>query len=720
MSELTSANHEDDQIVLGACQHDCPDNCAMISTVRAGKVVSVRGNPDHPFTRGVLCAKVKSFEKRVYAPDRILHPLQRAGRKGQGRFERISWDAALHRIAERFQAAIDADGAESILPCSYLGSQGLLNGLHVGDPFFNRLGASIGERTFCNSGASKAFRMVCGPTGGLDPESFEHAKLIVLWGINILSTSMHHWPFIERARKKGAVLVVIDPLESRTARRADWHIRVRPGTDVVLALALIHQLVADGLVDRDYIAEHTVGFGELERRAAEYPADLAAHITGVEAQDILRLAKIYGETRPTAIRTGVALERTRSGPDAVRAVAALPAITGAWRHVGGGMFQHPGHLFPIDREKLACPHLGSPSRRSINLMGLADALTQPLSPPVRVLFVYNSNPVTAAADQNRLLQGLARDDLFTVVSEIFPTDATDYADIVLPATSQVEQLDLMYSWGHFNLQLNMPAIAPLGEAVSNTELFRRLARQMGFDDPALKRTDMEILRDSLDWSAPQLAGISLELLRERGFARLGIGNPAERLPHARGNFPTPSGKCELASSSSREGGEILPVYRQGYAEQPARPPVDPLPGYRLEAPDERHPYLLLSPKSHFFLNSGYANIAYQAEAAGPQRVLVHPDDARDNRVSDGEPVQVFNDLGQLVAIAKVTAETLPGVVVVPHGHWRKASAGGVTVNALVTHRPTSIGCGAAPYEARVGIRPAPAADPLAVDDRRAL
>ena len=701
MTELRGQTGE--RTVRGACQHDCPDNCAMISTVRDGKIVAVKGDPAHPFTRGVLCAKVKSFEKRVYAPDRILHPMKRVGRKGEARFQRIGWDEALGTIAARMRDTIARRGAEAILPCSYLGSQGLLNGLHVGDAFFNHLGASIGERTFCNSGASKAFRMVCGPTSGLDPESFAHAKLIILWAINVLSTSMHHWPFIEEARKKGAKLIVIDPLESRTARRADWHIRVKPGTDVALALAIAHQLIADDLIDRDYIARHTVGFKELAERAAEYTPPRAAAITGLAEADIVKLARMYAGTKPAAIRTGVALERTRNGPDAVRAVAALPALIGAWRHVGGGIFQHPGNSFPIARERLTASDATSPKRRSINLMGLGEALTGALDPPIEVLFVYNANPLTAAADQSRVVRGLAREDLFTVVSEIFPTDVTDYADIVLPATSQVEQLDLMYSWGHFNLQLNQPAIAPVGEAISNTELFRRLARAMGMTAPALHRSDEALLRDALDWTAPQLASVTPERLGQDGFARLRIGDPETRAPHADGAFPTPSGRCELAASTATTGGDILPVYRQGHTEQPAKQAVDPLPRYRELSADPAHPYTLLSPKTHFFLNSGYANISYQADAAGPQKVLVHPEDARREGIAEGQVLRVFNRLGEVQAQASITAATLPGVLVIFHGYWRKHAIGGATANALVAHAPSEIGAGITVFDTRVAI-----------------
>ena len=692
-----------DKIVYGACQHDCPDNCAMETLVRDGRVISVKGRHDHPFTHGVLCAKVKSFEKRVYAADRILHPLRRIGAKGAAEFERISWDDALDEIHDRFTGIIDKHGAEAILPFNYLGSQGLLNGMHAGDPFFNGLGASIGERTFCNSGASKAFRMVCGPTGGLDPESFAHSKLIILWGINIVSTAMHHWRFVKDAMKDGAKLIVIDPLRSRTAARADWHVRPRPGSDAALALGLINQIIADGAVDIDYVEQHTLGFEALKARAAEYSLQRTAQLTGLSIEEISQLAELYGATQQSAIRTGVALERTRNGPDAVRAIACLPALTGAWRHRGGGYFQHPQAHFPIRRDRLTRPDFVAEGRRAINLFGLADALDPASEQPIKALFVYNANPITAAADQNGIVNGLMRDDLFTVVSEIFPTDATDYADIVLPATSQLEQLDLMYSWGHFNLQLNQPAIPPRGEAVSNTELFRRLSARMGLDDPDLQRSDEQLVQDSLDWQAENLRGTSIDDLRANGFARLNVGDVAQRLPHAEGGFPTPSGKCEFTSSSAASGGAMLEVYRQGYTGSEPGGAVDPLPQHREAVPDPSHPFVLLSPKTHHFLNSGYANLAASTHGVDKQHVWLHPDDAQQLGLVDDDDVRVSNALGTLDAVVRITDDTLAGVLVIMHGNWRK-HVGGATVNALVAHRPAEIGRAPTMNDTRVAIQ----------------
>src|SRR5215510_5993403 len=469
--------------VLAACPHDCPDTCSMIVTVDNDRVVEVRGNPDHPFTDGRLCVKVNHYEERVHHPDRVLHPLKRNGPKGSGTFARISWAEALDEIATRWKEIVQAHGATAILPYSYLGTEGILNGLNVGDAFFNKLGATISERTFCDSAACTGYIMTVGPSPGTDPESFVHSRYIILWACNTISTNLHHWPFIAEAQKRGAKVVVIDPLRTRTARQADWHIPIKPGTDGALAMAMINVITAENLIDRDYVERYTVGYDELVERAREFPPETVAAITGVPAGDIRQLAREYARTQPSVIRIGVAVERHSGGGQTVRALTCLPALVGAWRHVGGGILQLPLWAFPLKWDVLSRPDLIRQGTRVVNQFQLGSALTGGLGldPPVKALFVYNSNPVTQACDQGRTLAGLAREDLFTVVSEQFLTDTADYADIVLPATTQLEQFDLMFSWGHFYLSLNQPAIEPLGEAVPNTELFRRLSRRMGLD-----------------------------------------------------------------------------------------------------------------------------------------------------------------------------------------------------------------------------------------------
>ncbi len=678
--------------VVGACPHDCPDTCSMLITVEDGRATAVRGNPDHPFTRGGLCVKVNNYQDRVYSPDRVLHPLRRSGPKGSGRFARISWDEALDEIKRRWTAIIDEHGPAAILPYSYLGTEGILNGLNVGDPFFNKLGATISERTFCDSGSCTAYFMTIGPTPGVDPEAFRYSKYIVLWACNTMSTNLHHWPFIAEAQAQGAKVVVIDPVRTRTAKKADWHIPIRPGTDAALALGMINVIIEEDLVDHDYVADYTLGYDELKQRAADYPVDKVAAITGIPAEDIRTLAREFATTNPAVVRIGVAIERHAGGGQTVRAVACLPALTGAWRHVGGGILQLPIWAFPMDWGKLLRPDLQTPGTRVLNQWRLGPALVgeMDLDPPIKSLFVYNSNPAVVAPEQGKLLRGLAREDLFTVVSEHFITDTAQYADIILPATTQLEQEDIMFSWGHLYLSFNNKAIEPLGEAVPNTELFRRLAATMGFDDPFFQRSDARMIEEALDWSSPALGGIGLDKLRETGYARLNVGAPETYAPHREGNFLTPSGKCEFKASMAENGNFVLSLFRQGSEEFQSGEPVDPLPHYipPNESPAtnpalaKRYPLNLMSPKSHAFMNSSYGNMPQQLHHAGEQALMLSPADARDRNIGDGMPVIVSNDRGSFQAVARVDEDVMPGVVVAPLGYWRKLSRGEATVQAV--------------------------------------
>ena len=682
-----SADTNETRIVRGACPHDCPDTCAMLVTVEAGRAVGVRGDPDHPFTRGGLCVKVNNYEQRVYSPDRVLHPLRRTGPKGSGQFERIGWDAALAEIRDRWTTIIDRFGPTAILPYSYLGTEGILNGLNVGDPFFNALGATISERTFCDSASCTAYFMTIGPSPGMDPESFRHSKYIILWACNTISTNLHHWPFIAEARRNGAKLVVIDPVRTRTAREADWHIPIRPGTDAALALGMMNVIIGEDLVDRGYVEKYTLGFDELRERVEAYPPERVARITGIPADSIRTLAREYATTQPSVIRIGVAIERHAGGGQTVRATACLPALVGAWRRVGGGMLQLPIWAFPVKWETLMRPDWIKPGTRVLNQWRLGAALTgeERLDPPIKSLFVYNSNPVIVAPEQEKVVRGLAREDLFTVVSEQFLTDTARHADIVLPATTQLEQFDIMFSWGHLYLTLNQRAIEPLGDAVPNTELFRRLARVMGFADPHWTRTDEEMALDALDWTSPALQGISMDLLKEKGWARLSVGTPETYVPHAEGNFLTPSGKCEFKASMAAGGNFVLPLFRQGSNEFQAGDPVDPLPAYtpaKATPGPSKYKLNVISPKSHAFLNSCYGNLPAQLHHAGEQVVLVNPDDARARNIGAGSAVRVFNDRGSFEAVAKVSDEVMQGVIVAPLGYWRSLSRAGATVNAL--------------------------------------
>jgi len=680
-------------IVRAACPHDCPDTCAMLVTVEDGRATEVRGDPDHPFTRGGLCVKVNNYVDKVYNPDRVLHPMRRNGPKGSGRFERISWDAALDEIADRFQAAIAEHGPTSIMPVSYLGTEGILNGLNVGDPFFNRLGATISERTYCDSGSCTAYSMTIGATAGVDPESFVHSRYIVIWACNMISTNLHLWPLVAEAQRRGAKVVVIDPVRHRTAKQADWYIPIRPGTDGALALAMMHVIIDEGLADDEYVRDHTVGFDELAERVRQYTPEWAAQETGIPAEDIRTLAREYATSQPSMIRIGVAIERHAGGGQTVRAIACLPSLVGAWRRVGGGLLQLPLWAFPVNWGGLMHPELATPGTRIVNQFLLGRALTgeMALDPPIACLVVYNSNPMVVCPEQEKVTRGMAREDLFTVVSDHVLTDTARYADIVLPATTQLEQLDIMFSWGHFYVSLNTPAVEPLGEAVPNTELFRRLAARMGFTEECFTRTDEEMVADAFDWSAPAMQGITVESLRETGWARLNLPSRDEYAPHAEGGFPTPSGKTEFRSSITNNF--VVPLFRQGSNDHQPGDEVDPHPHYvgPRETADSGYRLNLISPKSHAYLNSSAGDQAAQRRVQGEQAVTIHPADAAERGITDGRYVRVFNDRGQFVALAKISDEVAPGVAMCPMGAWPKNAKDSSTVNAVNPFRFADLG-----------------------------
>ncbi|HMA30590.1 MAG TPA: molybdopterin-dependent oxidoreductase, partial [Casimicrobiaceae bacterium] len=533
-------------VVRAACPHDCPDTCAMLVTVEDGRAIEIRGAPDHPTTAGVLCTKVARYLDRTYSPDRLRHPMRRIGRKGEGRFARISWDDALDEIATRFrQIAESAEGPQAILPYSYAGTMGLLQGQSMDRRFFHRLGASLLDRTICSSAGKAGWGAVVGASMGMDLEEYANSGLILIWGSNPVTSNLHFWTRAQEAKRRGAKLVAIDPWRSATADKCHEHVALLPGTDGALAFGIMHVLIAEGLVDRDYVDRHTIGFDALASRAAEWTPERAARSCGIAPEQVLRLAREYGTIQPAAIRLNYGMQRVHGGGNAVRAIACLPALVGAWRHPAGGALLSSSGTYPVDTAALERPDLIRGTPRTINMSTIGDALTRLDDPPVRAIYVYNSNPVAVAPESSRVVAGFSREDLFCVVHEIFRTDTADYADILLPATTQLEQTDVHSSYGHLYALANNPAIAPLAEALPNTEVFRRLAARMGFSEPCFGDGDDDLARQAFRADDPRMRGIDWETLKAEGWRRLDLPRPYA--PFAQGGFPTPSGKCEFWS-----------------------------------------------------------------------------------------------------------------------------------------------------------------------------
>jgi anaerobic selenocysteine-containing dehydrogenase len=675
---------------FGGCPHDCPDTCAMIYEVEDGRLVEVRGNKEHPMTRGGLCVKLKDYHDHHYNPDRVLYPLRRVGPKGSRQFARITWDDAIVEITARWKDIIVRYGSQAIMPYSYLGNEGLVQGLTAGDAFFNKLGSTVNEKTFCASGSSTAWLLTVGPTGGVDPESFVHSRYIVIWACNSISTNLHHWPFVLEAQKKGAKVVVIDSYRSRTAKQADWHIMPKPGTDGALTMGIIAEIIRQGLVDKEWVEQYTVGYPELAARATDFTPDYVEQVTGVPAQDVARFAREFATLQPSVIRLGVALERHAGGGQTIRAVCAIPALTGSWRHVGGGLLQMPLWEFPVDWARVSRPDFIRPGTRVVNNLQLGRALVgdMKLDPPIMGLYIYNTNPVSQAPETNKIVQGLSREDLFFVTAEHFVTDTAAYADIILPATMAGEHDDMMFSWGHFYLTINEKAIEPSGEAKSNAEIFRLLAAAFGFDDQHFKMGDMELAEHYLKWDAPQMAGIDMEYFRTNGYFHLAVGTPDDRLPHANGEFPTPSGKVEFMVKDAKNF--VASAFRMGYEDMQSGEPVDPLPGYVPPRESvatnpklaETYPLNIVSPKSHGFLNSCYANEPHKIKGQGEQFVMISPKDAAARSIREGDPVRVYNDRGDFEGLARVTDDVREGVIVATLGYWRSLNRSDGSVNSI--------------------------------------
>lgn len=675
----------DNLIIRGACPHDCPDTCAWNVTVKDGKAIALRGDKNHPFTRGGLCAKVNHYlEERVYDPSRILYPLKNIGEKGEGNFKQVSWDHALEDISSVMKQIIAEDGPTAILPYSHLGTQGLIQS-SAGDPFFARLGATRLVRNVCGYAGAEGIAATLGLGVVIHPEDVVHSDFIVLWGTNTVVTNLHFWPFIRKAQKQGATVVVIDPIRTRTAAKADWHIQPLPGTDAALALGMMHVIVADSLYDRDYVENYTLGFDRLKKRLADYQPERVAELTGVEKEVIVQLAHKYAGSQSPFVRLLIGLEHHTNGGMMCRTIACLPALVGAWRQRGGGLLHTTDALFfqPMNNEAVERSDLVDDAIREINMVQLGQALTdQNLDPPIHLLFVYNSNPAVIAPNQNLVMAGLKQKDLFTVVHEQFMTDTARFADYVLPATTQVEQLDLNWSWGHTYLTLNQPAIQPIGEAVSNSELFRRLAAALGLQESYLHSSDEARIKAVLDTKHPYFDGITYTALKESGWMPLNL--PVDFRPHAEGNFPTPSGKCEFYSENMSEMGlDPLPVFTP--------PPESPAGNPELA---NKFPLLLLTGKTALhFLNSSYANIPRHLKAEKEPFLTIHPDDAKPREIRDGDMVKIFNNRGEVTSRAIVSKKVRPSVVSLPSGWWRIHSPERSGANALTADGLSDMGGG---------------------------
>jgi len=680
--------------VLGACPHDCPDTCALVTTVQDGVATKVQGNPAHPHTAGTLCTKVSRYTQRTYHPERVLQPLRRTGPKGSGQFEVVSWERALAEIAERLVAiaARGPDAAQAILPYSYAGTMGLVQGESISGRFFNKLGASLLDRTICASAGAEALTHTLGGKVGMHVQFFAESKLILIWGSNSIASNLHFWRHAQEAKRNGAKLICIDPRRSETADKCHVHIALLPGTDAALAFGVMHELIRNDWLDHDYIARHTLGWEALRTRAMSWPPERVAEVCGIEAQQVRDLARDYGQAASngdaTAIRLNYGMQRVRGGGNAVRVIACLPALVGAWRQRAGGMLLSASGNFPVQRAALERPDLrtGKPPR-TINMNTIGDDLLRPASaafgPAIEALIVYNSNPVAVAPDSSKVVQGFAREDLFTVVLEHFKTDTADYADYLLPATTQLEHWDVQVAYGHTDVLLNRPAIAPVGQAKPNTQVFRELAQLMGFTEPCFVEDDESLCRiaygDAVDFQ---------ELL-DKGFATLRLPDA----PFAEGRFPTPSGKCEFVSARlAAQGLDGLPDY---------------LPNYEAPGSSAQFPLAMISPPARNFLNSTFVNVQSLRDIEGEPLLEMHAADAGSRGLSSGSVVRVFNQRGDYRCRMEVSDRARPGVVNGMGIWWRKLGLDGHNVNQLTSQRLTDLGRAPTFYDCLVEVEAAP-------------
>jgi anaerobic selenocysteine-containing dehydrogenase len=672
------------EIRRSVCALDCPDACSLLVTIEDGRGTRLRGNPVHPVTRGFLCGKVAQYLDREYSPGRLTFPQRRIGAKGEGRFERISWDEALDTIAARLTSIAREHGPEAVLPYSYAGAMGYLNYGGMASRFFHRLGASRLDRTICSTAGMAGMTQALGIRYGTEPEQFRHSKLILAWGANILATNVHLWPFIVEARRNGAKLYVIDPRRNRTGAAADRHYFINPGSDTALALAMMHVILDERLEDAEYVSRHTEGIDALRDRVRPWTPQRASELTGIPAEEIAALAREYATTRPAVIRVNYGVQRSERGGMAVRTIGLLPALTGSWKDIGGGLQlstsqAHHVNKAGLEREDLQQTVLGR-AARIVNMTELGHALNTLSDPPVKAIVVYNSNPAAIAPDQNRVLAGFRREDLFTVVMEQFQNDTADYADILLPATTFLENTDLYFAYGHYYLQLARPALPAPGEAKSNVEVFRLLAGRMGFDDPCFRDTEDDMIRTLLDSPHPFVRGITIEELDRQGSVRLQIPEPFQ--PFAQGGFGTPDGKCHFNAETL----DYTPPVESRHGDQELRRK------YTLE---------MVSAKNHDSMNSTFGN--RDKVDLDTAIVTLHPSDAARRAIQPSDQVRIFNDRGACVLAAEVNDSVPPGVVSVPSVRWGKRALDKRNINALTSQRLTDFGGGPTFYSCLVEV-----------------
>jgi anaerobic selenocysteine-containing dehydrogenase len=673
--------------VHGACPHDCPDTCSLLTDVQDGIAIKVHGNPAHPQTHGTLCAKVSKYTERTYHPERILQPLKRVGPKGSGQFERVGWDEALDDITAKLKA-IAARDPQAIQPYSYAGTMGLVQGEGMAARFWHKLGASLLDRTICSSAGGEGLNYTLGGKVGMKVEFFAQSKLIIIWGSNSITSNLHFWHYAQEAKRAGAKLICIDPRKTETADKCHEHIQLLPGTDAALALAVMHELIINDWLDHDYIAQHTVGWEQLKARALTWDCERAELVCGVPAAQIASLARDYGMSlvnkTPAAIRLNYGMQRVRGGDNATRAVACLPALIGAWRHRAGGVLLSSSGMFPVNKAALQRPDLlADKTPRTINMSTIGNDLLRSASPEfgpkIEALVVYNSNPVAVAPESAKVVQGFAREDLFTVVLEHFQTDTADYADYILPATTQLEHWDVHLSYGHTDVMLNQPAIAPVGQAKPNSQIFRELAQRMGFAEDCFKDSDQTMCRAAFD------GVVNFEQLLQDGFAPLAVPDA----PYAHGGFPTPSGKCEFFSARlAAQGLDGLP---------------DHVPNHEVIGSSHQYPLAMISPPARNFLNSSFVNVKGLRDMEGEPLLEIHALDAKKRGIQNGQTVRVFNDRGSYHCKARISPRARQGVVNGMGIWWRKLGLHGTNVNELTSQHLTDMGRGPVFYDCLVEV-----------------